>query len=166
MLKRLFLAICVGVIGSAAQSECMRALTVTFVEGAPTDRFEIIHTVTGLTLTGLRIDLAPSAGELIFDTEDGGAGVEVYQPFQGDATTRAAKVADGAEMIDVELSRMQAGQRAHFTIDVDDRMASSELGQIRVTGGELKGATVAFSVDNGDALKAVFDADNRAKVCA
>lgn len=154
-----------SVFATTAQAECMRALTVTFLESAPRDRFEIIHTATGVFVTGLRIDLNGSSGGLLFDTADGGAGVEVFQPFEPGEGVSAADVADGSHLVEVRLNDLSAGQRAGFTIDVDDQRAQSDLGQIRVTGAELSGARVVFNLADGSALEAVFDAENRAKVC-
>ncbi len=160
--------LCAGVIAllaGQAHADCMRALTVKFVEGAPRDRFEIIHTATGVFLTDIRIDLASSSGGLIFDTEPGGAGVEVFQPFTAGEGIDAAEIADGADQINMRLDALSSGQRTGFTIDVDDRNAQSDLGQIRVTGSEIAGARVIFTLADGDQLEAEFDAESRAKVC-
>ena len=151
---------------AAAQAECARALSVHFSESAPRDRFDIVHTATGVVVTGLRIDLNGSAGSLIFDTAAGGTGVEVFQPFRPEGALEAIDVADGATDLALDISDMTAGQRAGFTIDVDDRRAVSDLGQIRVTGGEMAGARVVFSLADGGTLEAEFDQKNRAKVCS
>lgn len=166
MQNTLIAAALLALSATAALAECPRALSVTFVESAPKDRFEIVNTATGVVLTGVRIDLTTSAGGLIFDTEDGGAGVQVFQPFQSDSGLSATAVSDGAEVLDLGMQGLAAGDRAGFTIDVDDRLVESNLGQIRVTGGELQGATVIFSLQSGERLETVFDAGNRAKVCS
>lgn len=154
-----------AVFVTGAQAECMRALTVKFVESAPRDRFDIIHTATGVLVTGVSIDLEDSQGALIFDTAEGGSGTQVFQPFEPGEGMQGVEVVDGAQRLDIRLADLSAGQRTGFTIDVDDRRAQSDLGQIRVTGGELSGARVLFSLADGSELEAVFDADNRAKVC-
>ncbi|MEH6644566.1 hypothetical protein [Sulfitobacter sp.] len=59
-----------------------------------------------------------------------------------------------------------AGGRAVCTIDVDDRLSASDLGQIRVTGGESAGAVATFEAGQGVFLEAVFDAQSRAQVCS
>ncbi|MEP2640456.1 aggregation factor core [Roseobacter sp.] len=152
-------------LAAQAHAECSQALTVRFVESAPRDRFEIIHTATGVFVTGMMIDLRGSSGGLIFDTQDGGAGVEVFQPFAPDAGIDAAQIADGADQLSLRLHNLSEGQRTGFSIDVDDRQAQSDLGQIRVTGGEVAGARVVFDLADGAQLEAQFDADNRAKAC-
>lgn len=155
----------VALCAAQAQAECTQALTVKFVESAPRDRFEIIHTATGVFLTGLRIDLRGSAGDLVFDTAEGGTGVEVFQPFQPGEGVSGADVADGADQLVVAISTLSAGQRTGFTIDVDDRQTRSDLGQIRVTGAEMSGAKAVFSLEDGSELEAQFDDTNCAKVC-
>lgn len=166
MFKLKMAAVALAVFGaSTAYGECMQALTVKFVESAPKDRFDIIHTATGVFVTGLRIDLNGSAGKLVFDTAAGGDGVEVFQPFEAQGEMQHIDVADGAEQLAVSLNDMSTGQRAGFTIDVDDRQTQSDLGQIRVTGGEMEGAQVFFSLADGTVLEARFDVSNRAKVC-
>ncbi|WP_298973977.1 aggregation factor core [uncultured Roseobacter sp.] len=154
-----------ALLATGAQAECMQGLTVKFTESAPRDRFEIIHTATGVFLTGLRIDLSSSAGGLVFDTAAGGNGVEVFQPFVPEGEMQHVDVADGAEQLEVQLNEMSTGQRAGFTIDVDDQRAQSDLGQIRVTGAEISGASVVFNLADGTVLNATFDQENRAKVC-
>lgn len=166
MIKtKLLIGAVVALGATGVQAECMQALTVTFVESAPKDRFDIIYTATGVFVTGLHIDLSGSAGNLIFDTAAGGEGVEVFQPFEPEGDVQAVTVADGADHLDLRLNEMATGQRAGFTIDVDDRQAQSDLGQIRVTGAEIEGAQVVFSLADGTTLEARFDADSRAKIC-
>ncbi|WP_300012681.1 aggregation factor core [uncultured Roseobacter sp.] len=154
-----------AVLAVSAQAECLQALTVKFAESAPRDRFDIIHTATGVFVTGVSIDLRGSQGALVFDTAEGGSGTQVFQPFEPGDGMQGVDVADGAQRLDIRLTELSAGQRTGFTIDVDDQQAQSDLGQIRVTGGELSGARVLFSLADGSELEAVFDADNRAKVC-
>ncbi|WP_187431311.1 hypothetical protein ROLI_030910 [Roseobacter fucihabitans] len=166
MLKLQYFALAVAALcAPAAHAECKQALTVKFIESAPKDRFDIIHTATGVFVTGLRIDLKGSAGNLVFDTAAGGQGVEVFQPFEPQGEMQRIDVADGADQLEVRLNNMSKGQRAGFTIDVDDRQIRSDLGQIRVTGGEMAGARVFFSFADGTVMETRFDADNRAKLC-
>lgn len=150
------------VMTGAAQAAGCGGAALQFVESAPRDRFEL--TVGDAALRSVTVDLRGSAGRLIFDTADGGTGVEVFQPLRDEGGTDAGDVADGAEVVKVTL-RAVAGGRAAFSIDVDDRLAASDLGQIRVTGGEMAGATVTFERTDGTLLQAVFDASNRAARC-
>jgi hypothetical protein len=98
-------------------------------------------------------------GKLIFDTQNGGIGVEVFQPFQSaDATL---DVADGAEGLRMPLSGLAGNASTNFTIDVDDRLTASELGQIRVSGSEMQGAVVTVAIGS-DNYNAAFDGSNMA----
>ncbi|MEM6635639.1 MAG: aggregation factor core [Pseudomonadota bacterium] len=145
---------------SAAQAE----LNIRFVESAPKDRFEISWTGSCALAAGeIEIDLAPAPADLVFDTEEGGRGVEVYQPFEvaagGELITNAPRVKDGAKQITLSHAKMQPGAAFVFTIDVDDA-AGNRLGPIRVSGSEMAGTVVrtktgsnaAFSDDNLAAL--------------
>ena len=158
-LAGLSLTLCAGTAQAAGCSGAM----LQFVESAPRDRFELA--IGNQELRTVTVDLRGSAGRLIFDTAGGGAGVEVFQPLRNEGGTEAGAVADGAEVVKVTLRDTPAGGRAAFSIDVDDRLAASDLGQIRVTGGELAGAVAIFETAEGKILKAVFDTQNRAQVC-
>lgn len=149
--------------GGAQAADCTGA-SLRFVESAPRDRFEL--TIGDQALTAVQVDLRGSAGRLIFDTADGGTGVEVFQPLRDEGGTTAVDVPDGAEAIKVALGDGKAGSRAVFSIDVDDRLTSSDLGQIRVTGSEMAGAVATFETADGTTIKAVFDAKNRAQACS
>mgnify|MGYP001040487139 CR=1 FL=1 len=149
--------------GAAQAAECTGA-SLRFVETAPRDRFELV--VEADALQAVSVDLRGSQGRLIFDTASGDTGVEVFQPLRDEGGVTAGDVADGAEMLRVVLKNGQVGARAAFSIDVDDRLAASDLGQIRVTGGEMAGATALFELANGETVQAVFDAQNRAQVCS
>lgn len=155
-------AVMICLAGVAQAADCTGA-SLRFVESAPRDRFELV--IGQQALSAVTVDLRGSAGKLIFDTADGGTGVEVFQPLRDEGGTSAKDVADGAEVLTVALRDAQAGGKAAFSIDVDDRMTSSDLGQIRVTGGEMAGATAIFETTDGQQLRAVFDARNRAQAC-
>ncbi|MFT5934807.1 MAG: hypothetical protein ACI9M6_001863, partial [Hydrogenophaga sp.] len=64
----------------------------------------------------------------------------------------------------------ESGQRFVFSIDVDDRLTASDLGQTRVAGAELKGALLTVVVDPsggaGREIQARVDSNNRARVQA
>lgn len=139
---------------------------VLFQEGAPKDRFEIRNTggcpLGPMTLT---LDLTASAGGLIFDTAAEGPGVQVYQPLevvQGAALLRVLpSVQDGGRSIALTLRDLLPREGVAFTIDVDDTLVSSPLGQTQVAGSEIKGAAVAIAFDGSAAalppVEAQFD---------
>ncbi len=163
-------------IGSAAVAVSFLALSTTaqadirvlFREGAPKDSFELRNTGgCALGPMELIVDLNGSAGSLIFDTQAQGPGVEVYQPFelvQGASLVReASELRDGGRAISLSITGLAPQQAVAFTIDVDDTLTESPLGQTRVAGSEIKGAKITARFDGTAALKpevtARFDRD-------
>ncbi len=153
---------CLLAVAAAASAE----LEVRFIEGAPKDRFTVRN--AGTCDPGpfeLVIDLSPSAAGLVFDTTGRGAGVEVYQPFEvaeGRLTlTSGTRVRDGDDRLSVHVPGLAPGERVAFTIDVDDTLPASELGQIRVSSSEIAGGIA--HVTAGDAVKVsgTFDRTGR-----
>lgn len=134
---------------------------VAFIESAPKDRFVITNrgscVLEDLTL---ELDLSQSAGLLIFDTSATGAGVEVFQPFEveeGDIVQLAADgVGDGDSELALRIAYLGPGDRASFTIDVDDTLPNGELGQIRVADSEISGAIASITLGDSDVTLATF----------
>lgn len=151
-------------------AQCTHAdVEVKFVESAPKDRFVIKNTgECNLQELILKIDLSQSAGRLIFDTTDTGAGVEVFQPFEvskGNIELISSKaVKDGDTGLTVRIESLPPGKSASFTIDVDDSLPSSELGRIRVTGSEISNGAVNISTPEEQFATAVFGNDSKATV--
>ena len=137
------------------------AIAIEFIESAPKDRFVITNmgscTLEELTL---ELDLSQSAGGLIFDTMAAGAGVDVFQPFEVEAGDIVQLAADGVDDGDAELALSIAslgpGDRASFTIDVDDTLPSSDLGQIRVADSEISGALATVTVGDSESVLTKF----------
>lgn len=159
--------------GADGVSRCEPALDVRFVESAPRDRFEFVNRSDDATqVSDATIELAGSVGRLVFDTLDGGAGVEVFQPFRIDEGAElliaSTPPEDGGERITLTFEAFESGERFVFSIDVDDRLASSELGQIRVAGSEIAGALLSVSLTDADGVRrsvsATFDDDARASI--
>lgn len=112
-------------------------ITAEFRESAPKDSF-IISNTGGCAFTGsVTIDLAESAGKLLFDTTASGQGVEFFQPFElvkgKQFLTNSPKITDGDTKIMLRLNELAVGSKVSFTIDVDDTLENSALGQIRVS---------------------------------
>jgi hypothetical protein len=126
-------------------------ILVRFIEGAPTDRFEITN-AGACALAGIDvvIDLAGSAGRLIFDVTGTGAGVQVYQPFVvtagADALATLPQVADGDRGVTLAIRALPAGGQIAFTIDVDDTRGQRE---ITVSNSEIEGAGVRVGDASG-----------------
>jgi hypothetical protein len=156
----------------AATENCAPLVQISFLEGAPVDRFIIKNSSEEFEISAMEINLASSRGRLIFDTINGGAGVEVFQPYKTVAGSarlaQAVSVSDGSENVGVRFESFPAGADYTFSIDVDDRLTASELGQIRVSGSEMEGAQASFDLvgKKGVAKRVTtsFGKDNEANV--
>lgn len=138
----------------------------SFAESAPKDSFSIINEAACATgPLEVTIDLSTSAGKLIFDTTDTGAGVEVFQPFElvagEDIVLSAVPLTDGDDKVQMSLASMSPGARVTFTIDVDDQLTNGALGQIRVAGAEIEGALATVASADG-AVSGTYDRRSQA----
>ena len=175
--RALLVASLAGLVPFAAQAAtaCVHDVSLVFTESAPRDRFELINESSpGQRVQRLTLNLAGSAGRLIFDTVEGGTGVEVFQPFRvesGEARlSKTPVVQDGSDRLELTFTRFDPGQRLVFSIDVDDRLTASDLGQTRVAGSEMAGALLSVVAgptgDAGREAQARVDGSNRARVQA
>lgn len=126
-------------------------MEIAFVESAPKDWFSLTNSgECVLEKISMTLDLSSSAGKLIFDTSSAGDGVEVFQPFETrEGTvqlTSAETVLDGENRLSVYVDTLTPGQSVSFTIDVDDTLPKSELGNIRISDSEMAGGMVSLSV--------------------
>ncbi len=144
-------------------------IEVTFIEGAPKDTF-VIKNIGACQLQDLivKIDLAQSAGKLIFDTTATGAGVEVFQPFEvtSGSISLSSKnsVKDGDSSLILNIKKLPVNNTASFTIDVDDTLTKSELGKIRVADSEIKNGLVKIQSKNKVLGQGLFGSDSKATV--
>ena len=140
-------------------------IRVSFIEGAPKDRFMISSTGNcDIGKTEILLDLTGSSHGLIFDTTGAGQGVSVYQPFQivsgADLLSASPTVLDGDQSIRLFLAALPKGKQVAFTIDVDDTAGVSET---MVSGAEITGATVRVQTAGGE-TSGTFDATSSASV--
>ena len=155
-------------IAGVAQS-VNATIQINFIESAPKDSFVIKNAGTcNLTDLTLEVDLSQSAGQLIFDTTATGAGVEVFQPFEVKTgnlrLVSASLVEDGDKSLSVVVKQLPPNSSVSFTIDVDDTLPKSSLGQIRVAGSEIEGAQVRLSNKNSLMLEAAFNSNQLATI--
>jgi len=123
-------------------------------------------------LASLEIRLAGSLGRLVFDTEDGGLGESMYQPFEpvdGEVALLVRPVvADGAEHVTLRFRDFRPGRTFMFVIDVDDRLENSDYGRAVVSGAEIEGAVAVatLTMANGARTRALgrFGDDGRARL--
>lgn len=147
MIHRILISALAALLPSAALAE----LSVTFIESAPKDQF-IVENRTDCDFYdfGIGIDLRSSAGGLLFDISEGGAGASVYQPFEvaeGRESVRSfAPVTDGDRVVTVIFSQLERQGRVIFTVDVDDTLNDGPFGQTMIDGSEIAGATVTITM--------------------
>jgi hypothetical protein len=132
-------------------------VTVSFIEGAPKDRFVIENAGRcELAATILTIDLSTAASGLVFDVTDSGPGVEVSQPFElisgQDLVQQHSMIADGDTTVTLELSSLAPGETVGFTIDIDDTSGRTET---MVAGNEISGAEVTVKTLGQDYIEAI-----------
>ncbi len=144
-------------------------VSVAFKESAPKDSFTITNAGTCTTFgLHLKIDLEPSRSGLIFDPTGSGAGVEVFQPLKittgQDIVENISTVRDGSQSVMLKIKPLKPGARIAFTIDVDDTLTRSELGQTRVSGGEIAGAEILGRSADGSMMRATFGSDSTALI--
>ena len=164
---RKIIASTIAIIAIGVHSGAVADLAISFVESTPKDRF-VITNQGSCTIASLRleIDLSSSAGQLIFDTTAFGAGVEVYQPFEVRTgrlqLVSGAVVNDGDKALTISINSIDAGESVSFTIDVDDTLADSPLGNIRVDGSEIAETRVSAMTDDAPAASARLSANGKA----
>ncbi|MEO0636455.1 MAG: hypothetical protein AAFY73_07390 [Pseudomonadota bacterium] len=136
---------------SADRGACGVSLSARFIEGAPTDRFEISNnSADGWSVTSATFDLAPAPAGLIFDTENGGGGLQVFQPFEAsDSTAKLAGtsgLSDGGTSLTIDFASFAPGETFAFTIDIDDSLENSARSQTQVVGNEIEGAVLTAAI--------------------
>ncbi|CUH41237.1 hypothetical protein [Ruegeria atlantica] len=144
MLSKSILA---ATLGLFAATSLQAGVQIRFIEGAPKDRFVLTNVgACEVEASTLKIDLSQSAGRLIFDVTEKGAGVEVSQPLEfvegAEALRQIPAVVDGQDSIELQIASLAAGDKLAFTIDVDDTIGQRE---ITVTGSEIEGAKVSYT---------------------
>lgn len=161
----------IAVLAAAPAHACGPVVEVRFAEGSGGDRFEALNkSAGGWRLLKLTVDLAGSAGDLVFDTDRGGDGVQAYRDFAvigGDAEmSRLVAPGDGGRFLAVEFLAFPPGASFRFTVDVDDRLPGSRFGQASIDPGEFAGAGAAALLLGPDgrrhALNGRFDGNDRA----
>ncbi|WP_170361956.1 aggregation factor core [Ruegeria arenilitoris] len=153
-------SILTATLGLFAATSLQAGVQIRFMEGAPKDRFVLTNVGTcEVEASTLKIDLSQSAGRLIFDVTENGAGVEVFQPLEivegVDALRQLPLVVDGQNTIELEIASLAVGDNLAFTIDVDDTIGQRE---ITVNGSEIEGATVSYA-DAVETKTATFSSD-------
>ena len=176
-LKPLLVAATVALtsLAPAAAHACGPNVEISFTETAPKDIFDIRNkSDEGWSLVSLAFDLSPSSGGLIFDTDVGGPGENVAQPFElagGNARlTTMPAVSDGDAAMLMLFADFAPGQSFVFTIDLDDRLTHSDMGQTMISGAEIEGTKARGQMRHTDGreltAEGTFDRDSEARLSA
>jgi len=104
-------------------------VSLSFIEGAPKDRFVLTNATCGL-----------SDAEVV----------------SGNATTSA--VTDGDQVLTATLGPLAQGEQVIISADLDDLQTDGALGQIRVAGSEIAGVSATITLPNGTHI-ATFGTD-------
>ncbi len=140
------LALVLGLVLGPTARACGPEVVIQFIDSSP-DLFIIENkSLEAWTLLSLEFRAQKSAGRVVFDTDLGGAGAS--EPYQFEVVEgevglmKAPVVADGAEELSLHFANFAPGRKFVFTIDLDDRLENSPMGQAYVTGEEIAGAEV------------------------
>lgn len=155
-----------ALLAALTASPALANMEAVFTESAPKDQFSFTNTGScDLGPVTLTLSLEDSVGGLIFDTTGDGDGVEVFQPFEtvsgAQAVSSVTPITDGDTSVSLTLTGLAPAQTVAFTIDVDDTLRHSALGQIQVTDSEIAGATISLETPSGTRF-GVFDNTSRA----
>ena len=140
------LALVLGLVLGPTARACGPEVVIRFIDSGP-DLFIIENnSLEDWTLLSLEFRAEHSAGRVVFDTDFGGAGASEPQQFEtveGEVGLMMAPVvADGAEELTLHFANFAPGRKFVFSIDLDDRLPNSAMGQAYVTGDEIAGAEV------------------------
>lgn len=121
-------------------------ITMHFVEGAPKDRFVLTNTGTcPIKEATITLDVGAAPAGLLFDTDPGGAGLEVSQPFEviegRNALLGLPELADGDTVLTLNMGGLPAGSTVSFSLDLDD---SGTGRRTVVSGSEIAGSVVTL----------------------
>ena len=118
----------------------------------------------GWSLVMVAIDLAPSSGNLVFDTDEGGPGVGGASPFSPGSISAVRLIGtipaqDGGRTIGLHFANFTEGRNYTFHVDLD--AIPSGAGRTWVLPADMTGARVlaTFKGPSGqtDKVDAIFD---------
>lgn len=160
--------ILLAVPAMAHADACGPRLIVEFVEDSAD--FFVLRNASepGWSVLRVEIDLRDSAGGLIFDVTESGAGVSAFQPYTAAGGTAAAagrtEGTDGDSLLSIGFDRFGPGEHFVFSIDLDDTLPGHT--QTWIDGAEIEGGVVhaVFSGPGGAEAERSgrFETDSRA----
>ncbi|GBF25280.1 hypothetical protein MnTg02_00310 [bacterium MnTg02] len=152
-----------------ANLACGPRVHVSYTDSSP-DFFVIKNlSAEGWTLTTITIDLVGSAGDVIFDTDDDGPGVNAASSFFSAPSgpvrlLGVTPVQDGGRALALRFENFAASRKFAFFIDLDNRLETSTFGQAYVSDSEMAGsrAIATFRSQTGQpvTLNATFNSES------
>lgn len=163
-LKTVISLAMISIVTTYAIPATAQGISVQFQESSPKDRFIIVNnTRCSHSQINLSVDLKDSVAGLLFDTQSGGAGINVYQPLEVAVgrqwISRVDSVQDGASQLALTISEFPSQERIIITIDVDDTQPLSPLGTQMISNSEIAGAEVRIKVDDASTISGRFNAE-------
>ncbi|WP_193182024.1 hypothetical protein [Nisaea sediminum] len=148
-------------------STVLADLAVSFTESSPVDLIVVENrSDCDLHDFGLQIDLRSSAGGLVFDISEGGAGASVYQPFEilegREAVRGFSPVRDGDRTASIQFGTLEARRRVIFMVDVDDTLTDGAWSQTVIDGLEIAGTGLILTMVGEAPSTVVFLPDGQA----
>lgn len=150
------------VVSQATETaSCGPRVRVEYTDDDP-DYFIITNrSPEGWHLVSLAIDLAPSAGALMFDTDEGGLGVGGASPFFPDDASpvrlvRTVPAQDGGQTIALHFENFVPNSNYSFYVDVD--AAPNGEGRTWVLPSDIRGARVSAAFRGPSGQTDIVDA--------
>lgn len=137
-------------------------LIVHFAGGAPKDHISFESTGCNLSNAIVMIDLAGSAGGLIFHTTSIDDSAEYHQPVEITHGYGAlSPVRDGDMRLQILVHTLPPGEELHLSADLNDRRAQGSGATIN--GADMAGASVRLALSDR-VLKGTFDTAGTATI--
>ncbi len=164
-MRPLCLLFLLALAAPAAADETV--LEVIVQDASAFDWIAIRHDGGCDALTGrLEVDFAPSAGQVVIDTEYGGGGTLHPRPLQVvEGPGEVLGVEDGARALDIELFGLAPGGQVVVTLDMDSGVDLNRPGAARsivARGVDIVGSVARFTAPGQEPAEAVFDTSGRA----
>jgi hypothetical protein len=152
---------------AAAWADSGAAVLEVFVEDAAMLDVIVLRNVEACgPISGLfRVDFGPSEGQVVIDTEYGGAGTQdPWTPVIRSGPARLMPVEDGARVLDLMVAGLAPGEQVVVTLDIDNERGLSRAERIVATGADIAGGLSVFMPDGpgAEAVTGELDATGRA----
>ena len=137
-------------------------LIVHFAGGAPKDHISFESTGCNLSNAIVMIDLAGSAGELIFDATPNDDDARSYQPVEITHGYGAlSPVRNGDKRLQILVHTLPPGEELHLTADLNDARGVGP--EMMFNGADMAGASVRLALSDR-VLKGTFDTAGTATI--